>query len=425
MNNETDIVFKPFGNQKQFLKADNKIKGAFAGKRGGKTEVGAIQAILYQEQKPNYTPSKIDPYLGIIIAPTADMLRRLSLKKFLAYSKPFVIDHNKTNHEIKWHDNSEVLGISADKPERLEGAKANWIWIDEVFQTSEQLFLEAKARVSDQRGYLILTGSLGTQYVNPKQHWVYKYLKENPIPGSTCFEWSTADNPYFPKEELEELKGYLDIKTYKQMFELSWDVTPVSAVYHDFDDVNIRRHEYNPSLNTYVSIDWGWAHPMACLFFQHDQVTNNIYLFDEIVGSKIKIEDLWDQIKARNYAITGYCCDIAGNQEREQTGISNVEWFKKQGVKFIYATSAVQYGISIVRSHIRNAIGVARLFVDPKCKKSIDGIKNYKYQMKDGIILNENPLKENDDAVDSLRYFFINFIDENYKPKKVIISKYA
>lgn len=124
-----DIIFNPFKQQVELLKSNKRIKGAFAGRRGGKTEYGAVQSILYQEQKPNDTKSNIDPYLGVIIAPTFDMLRRLSLKKFMAYAGPFIKSFNKSTCEITWHDGSIIYGLSADKPERIEGLKINWGWL--------------------------------------------------------------------------------------------------------------------------------------------------------------------------------------------------------------------------------------------------------------------------------------------------------
>lgn len=407
---EEKIHFKPFGPQKLLLASKKRTKGGFAGKRGGKTEWGAVQAVKYQERKPNYDPTSIDPYLGVIMAPTYDMLRRLSMKKFLAYGAPFIKDHHKTYGEILWHDNSEVYGLSADRPERIEGIKAHWIWLDEVFQMSEQLFLECMARVSDTRGYLICTGSLGVQYVNPKMHWAYKYFKESPDEETICAEWTTADNPHFPREEIERLKDTLDPETYRQMFELVWDVVPKNAVYADFtEDSIINGYVYKPELPTFVSIDWGYAHNMAVGFFQYDLSNDRVVLFDEIVQNRMELEAMWNKISLRHYEIHDWFCDIAGNQEREQTGKSNVKWFKdRTGIALKYRSDTVQNGIALVRSYIKNVRGARRFFISSACKKSIDGMKQYRYAEKDGIILNENPVKKDDDACDMVRYFFIN-----------------
>lgn len=400
--------YKPFREQQRFHLDKHRIRGAFAGKRGGKTEAGAVEMIMCAEQKRGYKPSPIDPPLGVIIAPTTDMLRRLSLQKFFAYGKGFVKDYHRTHQEITWHNGSLIYAISADKPARLEGVKANWIWIDEVFQTSEQLFLECIARVADTEGLLWCTGSLGVQYQNPKAHWAFKYFKETPFPDSVAYEWPTAANPYFSRDELERLRSVLDPRTFRQMFEIDWNVPGTALVYDEFSDSNlIRGYAYNPKLETYVAVDWGWAHDMAALFFQYDPVKNVVYLFDEIVRQRLKIEELYNLIMSRPYRYTDYYCDIAGDQEREQTGISNMQWFRSKGIHFKARRAAVRYGIPIVRSYMRDGKGRIRFYVDEgKCPKTIDCIRNYSYPQKDGTIQNENPVKVNDDPVDALRYYF-------------------
>ncbi|MCB0739207.1 MAG: hypothetical protein KDC92_16980, partial [Bacteroidetes bacterium] len=151
---QNNLVFNSFKKQSDVLLSQERFLGAFAGKRGGKTEVGSIWSITEQESRPGYIPNGVDPYLGVIAAPTEDMLSRLSWKKFMAYANPCGLIKNdwKKPKMIEWHDSRQgdeslIYGISADKPERLEGIKAYWIWIDEVFQVKEQFFLECLARV--------------------------------------------------------------------------------------------------------------------------------------------------------------------------------------------------------------------------------------------------------------------------------------
>jgi PBSX family phage terminase large subunit len=404
-----DVIYRPHKYQQKFHKSRARIRGAFAGRRAGKSEAGAIEAIVFAENKIGYKQSNIDPYLGVIIAPTTDMLRRLSLQKLKAYAGNMIVEHHETHGEITWHNGTKILAISADKPQRLEGIKANFIWVDESLQVKEQLFLESMARVSDTQGYIWCTGSLGVNFTNPKNHWAWKKFIDNPINGVEVFQWTTADNSYFPRDELERLKDTLDPRTYKQMFEISWDTPGTNTVYDEFSEINqIKSYVYDSKFPTYCVIDWGFAHPMACLFIQYDPILDRVYVFDEIVKSKLKIEGLYNLIMSRGYNITQWICDIAGNQEREQTGISNVEWFKSKGIKFTYRTSAITHGISIVRSYIRNMKGVSRLFIDQdRCPKTLDGMLNYSYPEKQGAIVSENPLKQNDDAVDALRYYFV------------------
>ena len=71
------------------------------------------------------------------------------------------------------------------------------------------------------------------------------------------------------------------------------------------------------------------------------------------------------------------------------------------------------YGLPIVRTFIKNGKGENKFYVSRNCVKSIDGLRQYRYPEKDGIIQNENPVKLDDDACDMIRYFFVNYMDEN------------
>lgn len=391
--------------------APQRRTGALAGKRGGKTECGAVKGIVHTENQIGFQPNGIDPYVGVIVAPTFDMLRRLSLKKFLAYAAPFKPTLNKTHLELEWRNGSIVYCISADRPERLEGLKANWIWLDEVFQMEEQIFLECIARTSDTLGKIWVTGSLGVQYINPKLHWVYKHFKDRPIADSAAFEWSTADNPYFPQQELEDLKHSLDPVTYSQLFEIDWDTQSTGTVYGNLGPLNfVRGYKYNPTLETSFCVDWGWTHPMSAGYFQYDPKIDTVYCFDEIFGSHITLEMLWVEMQKRHYRIDNYFCDIAGNQEREQTGKSNIAWFKQapRNIPFKYKRMGVAASIAIVRSFVCNAVGQRRLFIDEvACPKTKAGMKAYRYEQKSGIIT-ETPLEKEDDAPDMVRYYLMN-----------------
>jgi len=125
----SNIHYRPHQFQKKFHLSKARIRLAAAAKRSGKTEAGAIESVIHAETQPGYVNNGIDPYLGVIIAPTADMLRRLSLQKLLAYGSHMVSSHHQTHGELTWHNGSKVLAISADKPQRLEGIKASWVWL--------------------------------------------------------------------------------------------------------------------------------------------------------------------------------------------------------------------------------------------------------------------------------------------------------
>lgn len=420
------MLYKPFKQQKEFLRSKARIRCLFAAKRAGKSEVCYLDTIIKAEKQPGYIPSDIDPFLIGIIAPTEHMLRKLVWPKLRTFAKPFEKNFNKVDHRFEWlGNNTQILGFSGEKISRMEGFKLHHIHMTEAFQMSQEVFLEALARVSDTKGTITIDGSLGPNIPNPKNHWLYQTFIERKFEDSQIFTWATADNPHFPKDELDRMKDNLDPRTYRQMFTIDWNVPGTALVYDELDEANIvRSFSFNPNFETFCVVDWGWAHNMACLFFQYDPHHDVVYLYDEIVGSRIKLEDLWERIKAKRYPIKEYYCDIAGNQEREQMGLSNVAWFKQppRNIHFKYRRTAVNYGIPIVRSYIKNGHGQRRFFIDElRCPKSLDSIRNYSYPEKDGIIQNENPVKKDDDPCDAIRYFFVNRLDPN-KAKNTFVE---
>ena len=411
------MEFNPFDIQEEFLLDEHRVRCLFAAKRGGKSEAAYVDTIMKGVNKVGYIDNGRDPYLMAIVAPTQDMLTKLVWPKFMQFAAHLCKRFVQKPDIFEFKNGSVIYGISAEKINRMEGLKLYHVHLTEAFQMKQIALLESMARTVDTKGSITIDGSLGPQLINPKQHWLYETFKEKSFPDAKIWEWTTLENPHIDPEEIERQKEFLDPITFRSMYEINWDTIPLNAVYHEFSDDNIMQsYTYNPALPTYVAIDWGWAHPAAVGFFQYDRTKDTVYLFDEIIQSKLLLEKMYDQIMAKPYKINNYCCDIAGNQEREQIGISNINVFKSKGIHLKHRRTAINYGIPIVRSYIKNSKGQVKFYVSANCKKSIDGLRQYRYNEKDGIIQNENPVKKDDDAVDMLRYFFVNFMDRSLTP---------
>jgi len=413
----SDIRFRPFGIQKEILQARNdyRYRCLFAAKRSGKSEVAYIDTCLKIEEQPNYTDNGIDPYLIVIIAPTHNMLQSLVWPKFTKFAAPWIKDFVPSANKIICNNGAMILGISAEKISRMEGLKVNHIHMTEAFQMKQEVFLEALARTTDSKGSILIDGSLGPQMINPKNHWLHKMFVETEFPEAKVWTWATLENPYIDKTEIEKMKDALDARTFRAMYEIDWDSMPMHAVYADFSDDNIYDMEINPKFETIISIDWGYAHPMAVSFMQYDRKNDTFYVFDEICKSKLTLDKLYQLIQAKinHYGLENikWVCDVAGNQEREQLGISNVKYFwNTWGIRFKSSRMRVLKTVAIVRSYVKNSNGKMRLFTHSRCKNTMDGMKRYSYVVKDGIVQNENPQKVDDDMVDAIRYGLVNGI---------------
>jgi phage terminase large subunit len=411
----TDIRFRPWGAQKEFLRQRNdfRYRCLFAGKRGGKSEVAYIDTCLKIEEKPNYIDNNIDPYLVVIIGPTHNMIQKLVWPKFTKFAAPWIKEFVPSANKIICNNGTIIYGISAEKISRMEGLKVNHIHITEVFQQKEEVFLESLARTTDTKGSITIDGSLGPQMINPKNHWVYKHFIAKDFPESKVWSWRTLDNPYIDADEINKMKDALDARTFRSMYEIDWDSMPLYAVYENFSDDNIIDFDLNPRFENIIGIDWGFAHPMAVCFMQYDRANDTFYQFDEILKSKLTLDKLYQliQLKIKHYNLTNikWVCDVAGNQEREQLGLSNVRYFWNQwGIRIESSRMKVLKTVAIVRSYIKNSNNHIRYFVHKRCASTQDGLKRYSYVVKDGIVQNENPAKIDDDMVDCVRYSLIN-----------------
>jgi len=412
------MEFTPFDKQQEVLQSTARFKALLASKRSGKSEVCYVETIKKGQEQPNYNPeTESDPYEMAIIAPSWEMLETLVWPKFRRFAAPFERKFNAKHQIFYWNDNNTIIySASGEKITRIEGKKLRHIHITEAFQMGVEVWKEALARVSDSQGTITLDGSFTATMRNPQAHWIHDQFIKRQFPKSRVWIWHTKDNPHFPLEELELQREGLDLRSYKLMYEMDFSVKTDSAVYEDFGEENqvaFLPYDKLKYMETSISIDWGFSSEMACLFFAYDKKNDTVYLFDEIVGSRIKLPQLYDRIKAKQYKINNWYCDISGKRESE-LALANIEWFRQppRNIHFKYRASRIAPGLNIVRSYIKNALGQRKLIIcKTKCPKTIDDTLNYSYpQTKEGVILNENPLKDgiHDHTQDAKRYYFWN-----------------
>jgi hypothetical protein len=149
---------------------------------------------------------------------------------------------------------------------------------------------------------------------------------------------------------------------------------------------------------------------------QNDEGKDTIYQIDEICHeANVKTEELADRIRQKKYPVQAYFGDPAGGGVQAQSGIGDIEIFKRKGMIVRFKRDTVSRnivnGVSHVRSWFEDADGNAHFYVSDKCKGSIDSYDNYRYpERKEQQRVKEEPLKDgrHDHACDMLRYFIVN-----------------
>jgi hypothetical protein len=182
-------------------------------------------------------------------------------------------------------------------------------------------------------------------------------------------------------------------------------------------DLDVGHFPYNPNFPTFCSIDFGYRMP-AVGWFQVYRVGGiwHINMIDEILHqTNIKTDELALKIKAKPYNVLKYFGDPAGMQAQGQSGMGDIEIFRRKGItintKRDKVSRSISSGVSHVRGFIENAENQRFLHIDKKCVGMMEDLENYRYpEAKEGQDLKPEPLKDgyHDHGCDMLRYFFIN-----------------
>lgn len=175
--------------QIEFWNSRAKYRAFVAGVGSGKTTAGAIEVLRMPAGS-----------VGMVVAPTYDMLQLSSLAKFFEVAEPFVASHNKSLLTTQLINGTVIFWRSADRPNRLRGPNLSWWWLDEGAYATEDVYkiLIGRLRRLPARGWITTT---------PKGFdWIYRLFTSG-HPDFHLVHASTRTNPFLPPGYVEDLKS--------------------------------------------------------------------------------------------------------------------------------------------------------------------------------------------------------------------------
>lgn len=421
-----------------FHKCLKKNRWVFGGNRSGKTECGAVETIWiargchpYRENKPNT--------IGWVVSLSTQVQRDVAQQKILNYlDKSWIEDivmlsGRKDSPETGVIDTIIIRNVfgglskigfkSCDQGrEKFQGTSLDYVWFDE--EPPYDIYKECLMRVIDREGIVY-----GTMTPLKGLTWVYNdiYLNanNNPEVWHEHMEWN--DNPYLSKNEIKLLtdtlsKEELEARRYGLFTSAS------GLVYPEFDEnVNVIE-PFNVPMDWYdnISIDPGLNNPLSCHWYAVDY-DGNVYVIAEhyMAGKDIEyhanaINSISDRLGwHRNNGKLSALIDSAANQRTLSSPKSVSELFYDYGILVNSNVNKDLFsGIQRVKSYLKNANGVSRLFIFKTCTNMIREIKGYFWGNAD------SPIKKDDHSMDELRYYIMSKPTPN-KPKteKSIIQK--
>lgn len=426
--------------QLQFHKNKKRNRWVFGGNRTGKTECGAVEAIWmargnhpYRENRKNVT--------GWVVSLSTKVQKEVSQEKILKYlNKSWIADIvMKTGSKgsamygiidtiiIKnvFGGLSKISFKSCEEGrEKFQGTSLDFVWFDE--EPPKDIYEECAMRVIDKEGDLF-----GTMTPLKGMTFVYDQIYLNPTndPQIFCMFMEWADNPYLPKNEIDRLTSSLSSEELENRRYGRFYGQGNSLVYKEFnEEVNVIEPFQIPyEWQDTISIDPGLKNPLSAHWYAVD-FDNNVYVVAEHfeAGKTVdyhaeKIKEISQRLgwrKGRNGMIEALI-DSAANQKTLASTKSVTELFYDNGILVNPKVNKDLFsGISRVKSYLKNAAGESKLFIFSCCINLIRELK--KYYWGEGDI----PKKEDDHALDELRYFIMTRPENKPpEPQKSIIAK--
>ena len=408
------MEYKPHYGQRKLHFPDKSTARFFVmvcGRRFGKTTASAMEATYYASQ-----PNRKIWLVGLSYDKADLMFREVWQKMVIGHSND-IIRASEKDRVIKFKWNTTVEAKSADNPDSLVGEGLDLLIIDEAAKVKRKIWdMYLSPTLSDRKGKAIfITTPEGF-------NWVYDlYLLGKDDELWESHQAPSWDNHFaFPlgksDQFLLERKRNMAKEVYEQEYGAKF-TSFAGRVYPFERELDVGKFPYDPNFPTYCSIDFGYRMP-AVRWFQIHRVGGiwHINMIDEIIHKiNIKTDTLAEKILSRNYNVRRYYGDPAGMQAQGQSGLGDIEIFRRKGIKIFTkrdkVSRSIASGVSHVRGFVENAQNERFLHVDEKCTGIMMDLENYRYpEPKEGSDLKPEPVKDgyHDHGCDMIRYFFIN-----------------
>lgn len=361
--------------------------------------------------------------------------------------REWIAKKNEVELSITLKNQSVIELKGAENPDALRGVKLrglvideiasirNWDWLwQEVLRPTLTDYEAPCLFISTPKGYnhfyeLYQFGNTGGSSDNNYKSW----------------RFTSYDNPYIKKEEIDHAKQELTEDTFAQEYMADFRKF-TGLVYKEFQrEVHvIEPFDIPDGWSIYRGMDFGSTNPTVCLWIAVDS-DENWFIISEHYETGQTIDYHAGRINANSFSkspVSTYG-DPSGAQwisEFSQRGIYITPANKEVGTNF---NSWVRFGIEKVAEALKVIPGHAvsygkesnkrdnpKLFIFSTCGNTIREFETYRWKEKSvtqAQDLNEPdvPEKANDHAMDALRYFAVSYKKEEpmYVPPPNDISQ--
>jgi len=377
--------------QSQIANDTHRFRVINCGRRFGKTLLSVYEMVALASGK---TASVA------YIAPTYQQARDIAWNQLKQIARPaFAGNPNESRLEVNIVNKSgEISKIALrgwEAVETLRGQAFDLLVLDEIslyknFWVNWQEVL--RPTLTDKKGQALFIST-------PRgfNHFYDLYNLQSKDQDYFSFHFTTYDNPYIPIEEIEKAKKELTEDRFAQEYLADFRKT-AGLVYKEFSrDQHLFKGDYRDQMKGQIKIfggvDFGFTNPAAIMTIRKDK------------DKKYFITEEWYKRQHTDAQIADYTLALRWNEcYPDPESASGCEELKRRNINtrdVLKNKDSVRNGINVVRELFK----ANRLFIHESCVNLIWELETYSYPEKRADHNEEeNPIKENDHALDAVRY---------------------
>lgn len=378
--------------QKIVAQDKHRFRVVNCGRRWGKTTL----AILEMVAKGVFKDGARIAY----IAPTIQQARDISWNELKKICLPITVKSKEAPSleltiSTKNGSESTIWLRGWENVETLRGQKFDFIVIDEI-ASMRNFWLNwqevIRPTLTDNKGEVLFIST-------PKGFNHFYDLYNFSDDDYKSFHFTTYDNPHMPVEEIDKAKKELPEDKFAQEYMADFRKSE-GLVYKEFNrDIHLFEETINKEGMKYIAgVDFGFTNPCAVIHILVDG-DNNFLVVDEWYKTQRTEEQIGEYVKSCGFN------EVYPDPESP----SAIEVLNAKGInvqEVIKGKDSIKSGIDSVRALFKSN----RLHIHKECKNLIQELETYSYpEKRPNNNEQEVPVKENDHALDALRYAIDNY----------------
>ena len=208
---DLEVKFTPW--QQEVYNNPARFKVVAAGRRCGKSYLAAWTLLINALQS--------NRGWTIYVAPTQNQARQILWRQLLEIAHPVIKKSHINNLDIELI-NGQTIGLrGSDRPDTMRGLSLNYVVLDEYADMKPEVFEEIlRPALSDLEGPALF---IGTPKGRNHFYDLYKYGELADDSEWSSFHFTSYDNPFLKKEEINAAKRSMSSYAFRQEFMASFE----------------------------------------------------------------------------------------------------------------------------------------------------------------------------------------------------------